>query len=485
MERAALYARVSSEEQVEGYSIDAQRRAFKTLCESKGWTPYQEYIDEGKSAHNDNIDNRPAFKSIINDALARKFDVFVVHKLDRFSRHLRVTLEYFDRLQKAGVSFVSISEQMDFTNPMGKVQLALLGAFAQYYSDNLSQETKKGWAERRAQGYYCGLLPFGVMKGEDGIPVPNPNTYPGLIMAYELAASGKTDREVAVAMNTSGYRTAGNQGNRPFSKDTVGGILTNKFYLGYLPDGDHGWIKAKHSPLIETGLFYVVQRNRDARKRPRLTVNIHSRIYSLTAMMWCNKCGAKMRIQTNHNGRPRIYCAGKAEGLGCKNKGTFLDVYEKQIQWYLEYFIIPENYQQKILEAHQKLESTCDDDGRQKQVLQSSLQRIKELFKWGHISREEYLDEYDKIQQKFAETNAEANRHDTLGKLAHFLANVAGAWKQATQEQRHKLAMSLFEQIKVEEKRVVFVKPRPELQPFFKLSFECHVKDIAGDPEGI
>ena len=72
-----------------------------------------------------------------------------------------------------------------------------------------------------------------------------------------------------------------------------------------------------------------------------------------------------------------------------------------------------------------------------------------------------------------------------LDEVAHFLANMADAWKQATQEQRNKLAMNLFEQIRVEDKRVVFVKPRPELEPFFKLSFECHAKDIAGDPEGI
>jgi hypothetical protein len=103
------------------------------------------------------------------DALARKFDVVVVHKLDRFSRNLRITLEYFDKLLEAGVAFVSINEQIDFTTPSGKVHLALLGAFAQYYSDNLSQETKKGWAERRAQGLYCGLLPFGAIKGEDGV----------------------------------------------------------------------------------------------------------------------------------------------------------------------------------------------------------------------------------------------------------------------------------------------------------------------------
>jgi len=166
--RAALYARVSSEEQVEGYSIDAQRRAFQKLAADRQWEAYREYIDEGKSARTDNIDKRPAFKEMMEDTLARKFDVLVVHKLDRFSRNLRVTLEYCDKLSKARVDFLSINEQMDFTTPSGRVHLAMSGAFAQFYSDNLSQETKKGWHERREQGLYCGILPFGAVKGEDG-----------------------------------------------------------------------------------------------------------------------------------------------------------------------------------------------------------------------------------------------------------------------------------------------------------------------------
>ncbi len=128
--RAALYARVSTEEQVEGYSIDAQRRAFQTLVQSKDRVACGEYLEEGKSARTEDINERPAFKETIADALEGKFDVLVVHKLDRFSRNFRITLEYFDRLLKAGVTFVSINEQIDFTTPSGKVHLALLGAFA-------------------------------------------------------------------------------------------------------------------------------------------------------------------------------------------------------------------------------------------------------------------------------------------------------------------------------------------------------------------
>ncbi len=96
--RAALYGRVSKEEQVEGYSLDAQRRAFRTLAEGRGWSQYKEYLEEGRSAHTDNVRKRPVFQEAIEDALAGKYDVLVVHKIDRFSRKLRITLEYFEKL---------------------------------------------------------------------------------------------------------------------------------------------------------------------------------------------------------------------------------------------------------------------------------------------------------------------------------------------------------------------------------------------------
>ena len=84
--RAALYARVSDEEQVEGYSLDAQKRAVRAYVESQGWDIYQEYVDEGVSAHTDDVAKRPLFRTAIDEALARRWDVLVVHKLDRFAR---------------------------------------------------------------------------------------------------------------------------------------------------------------------------------------------------------------------------------------------------------------------------------------------------------------------------------------------------------------------------------------------------------------
>ncbi len=489
--KAALYARVSSEEQVEGYSIDAQRRAFQKLVEDRHWEAFHEYVDEGKSARTNNIDKRPAFKDMMEDALMGRFDVLVVHKLDRFSRNLRMTLEYCDKLSKAGVDFLSINEQMDFTTPSGKVHLAMVGAFAQYYSDNLSQETKKGWHERRSQGMYCGALPFGAMKGEDGIPVPDiqerkayvddqeisVRNHEGLEMAFELATQGKSDREVAMALNATGYRTTGTHGPRPFSKDTVKDMLVNRFYIGHIKDGNGGWLKAKHESLINPGSFEEAQRTRQKNRTSthRHTVQTKN-IHSLTGIAFCWYCREKghegrIHVSCVKNGKPRMGCYNRAKGWDCPQKSASLELYEQQLRAYLETFCIPEDYQQKILDTHKKLQASYNAKKESKQ-LQATLQRLKELYKWGDISKEEYRMEKDQIEGQLTKLTPFKTTAEPLKGLAEFLANITIAWDKASNEQRNKLARCLFQEVWVKDKEVVAVKPQPEFEPFFRLNWE-------------
>src|SRR5688500_7116071 len=107
--RAVGYFRVSSEEQVEGYSISAQERAYRQYCKAQGYTSVGEYRDEGKSARTDHIKRRPDFARMLQDAQEGLFDVIVVHKMDRFSRSMRVAVQAFEQLGKCNVGLVSVS----------------------------------------------------------------------------------------------------------------------------------------------------------------------------------------------------------------------------------------------------------------------------------------------------------------------------------------------------------------------------------------
>jgi site-specific DNA recombinase len=471
--KAALLARVSTEEQVEGYSLDAQRRAFKALVQGRGWTVYREYIEEGRSAYTDDINKRPVFKEAIDDALAKRYDVLIVHRIDRFARRLRVTLEYFEKLGKAGIGFVSIENQIDYTTSMGKLMLVMQGGLAEFYSDNLSQEVKKGLGERKAQGLYCGSLPFGARKGEEGVPVPDPATFPGLQVAFEQAAQGKTDREIAGYLNTQGHRTAGPKGNRPFANTSVRGILTNRFYIGYLPDGKGGYVPAKHKPFIEQDIWDAAQ---DSRKRNRTSTHTKcpgkKKVNSLTGITYCWYCKGRIHTHYHYHGEPRLGCYTRQKGQGCGQKSANLSIYEGQLAAYLNTFHIPEDYQQRILEAQQELEKAYTDSAAQKERLERQLKRVRELYEWGDSTKAEYEIKRDKILDELRSLTVPQQPAEHLEKMARFLADVPAAWAEATPEQRNKLARCLFDQVWLKDKEVIAVKPLPELEPFFRLNYE-------------
>ena len=93
--KAVAYIRVSSQEQVDGHSLDAQERLFRELCQNRDWEPVSIYREEGRSAHVDSINKRPVFRQLLEDAATGAFEVVVVHTLDRWSRNLKVMLEAY------------------------------------------------------------------------------------------------------------------------------------------------------------------------------------------------------------------------------------------------------------------------------------------------------------------------------------------------------------------------------------------------------
>ena len=159
--RAAAYLRVSSASQIDGHSLDAQQRLFYELCKTRGWEPVKVYREEGKSAHVEAISRRPVFRQLLDDAGKGDFEVVVVHTLDRWSRNQRIMLESLSILAKASVSLVSITENIDYSTPQGKLFTQMLGSFAEYFSGALANHISKGLDQRANEGKHTGGIPFG------------------------------------------------------------------------------------------------------------------------------------------------------------------------------------------------------------------------------------------------------------------------------------------------------------------------------------
>lgn len=152
--RAVAYARFSSDNQRDE-SIDAQLRAIHDYAQKNNIIVVGEYIDRAKSAM---TDNRPEFLRMIKDSAKESFDVVLIHKLDRFARNRYDSAYYKHQLKKNDVRLISVIENID-DSPEGIMMAAVLEGMAEYYSQNLAREVRKGMQENALKGIHTGGKP--------------------------------------------------------------------------------------------------------------------------------------------------------------------------------------------------------------------------------------------------------------------------------------------------------------------------------------
>src|SRR5262249_48433766 len=157
MKRAALYMRVSTKGH--GQTTETQAVALREYAERRGFTIAEEYRDEGISGSKD---SRPALDRLMKDARARKFDVVVVARFDRFARSVSHLLRALEEFSHLGVDFVSLSESIDTSTPMGRMIFTVLAAVAELERNLIKERVAMGMARARRQGRTLGRPRVGV-----------------------------------------------------------------------------------------------------------------------------------------------------------------------------------------------------------------------------------------------------------------------------------------------------------------------------------
>ena len=347
--------------------------------------------------------------------------------------------------------------------------LTMLVGLGQFYSDNLSAETKKGKAERKAQGKHNGLLPFGVAKDADGNVVKCPENHAGLLLAFTRAAESKSDREVADALNAAGYRTTGNRGRNVFSKDTVRRILTNRFYLGELPNGAGGGVPGAHDAVIDAEIFSRAQAARQRNTTGAAKVPRSHRRYSLTGIACCGHCGGKMHFNSAPNGRARYYCYQKGQSKQCDQRSGMLERIDSQIEAYLSTFELPDGIVEDLVAIYEATADSQDDSAKRRRQIDSRLSRLKDMYQWGDIERAEYQAERDALKAELGTLIDAPDHAVALNQAAAFLRDLPAAWRAAAADQRNELVQTIFQEVEITDDRVTAVLPVPEFAPFFNL----------------
>jgi DNA invertase Pin-like site-specific DNA recombinase len=148
--RAAVYARVSTAAQ----DPEPQLGQLRRFVDAADWSLYREYFDQASGAEN----NRPALTRLMDDAFQRRFDVVVVWKFDRFGRSVSHLIRSLEEFQRLNIGFVSVSEKLDTSSPMGKAVFTFLGALAEFERSMIRERVMIGQAHARARGVHLGRV---------------------------------------------------------------------------------------------------------------------------------------------------------------------------------------------------------------------------------------------------------------------------------------------------------------------------------------
>ena len=453
--------------QTEGFSLEGQLEACRYRAQQSGWQVVEHYsdVESARTAE------RPHFQRMLADAEIGAFDIIIVHKLDRFSRSVTDMLLLLRRLQDLTVELFSVSEQFEFGTAMGQMMLTMLSAFAQWYLDNLSQETAKGKRARASRGLWNSCLPFGysaVYKKDqgDGLPQPDQVEAAGVRLAFERYATGKySDSDIARTLNEAGFRPRG-RGSRAlqlWSKDTIRDLLRNPFYVGEVTYRGKRF-DGQHEPIIKPELFELCQQVR-SRRRPKYGICAPkaSSIYPLSGIARCARCHSRMRGSTSwlRGARRRLYRdPAKDHCLACDQGYVPAQDAEDALGRFLSELSLPEDWKAQVLDMVVEKAGGHRGYERDSIRIKGQLARLKDLYQMGDTTKEQYVLERDRLSAELASLSPP--QLPDLERVAALLEDFGAIWAAATDGERKQIVHTLLQTVYLDKASgpVVAIEPR-------------------------
>jgi len=285
------YVRVSTEDQVE-FSPDAQVKRCRDLARLRGLEPVTVLADEGWSGKN--LD-RPAVQELLRLVELGSVKDLLIWRWDRLSRDqgdFALLVKLFDR---HGVKVHSVNEgDLDLASASGRMQIGVHGVFAQYYRDQIVENTRMGQRQAAEQGRWLNRAPTGYDM-VNGHLIPN-DMAPLVQRIFALRAAGAS------------YPTISSDVGIEYS--TARHISMNRVYLGEVRLGNE-WFKGQHPALVDETLFNAALRGHTTGQRRSKDL--------LSGRVRCGLCGRVAGV--HYNNRNQAICRCRHRGQGCAQSG--------------------------------------------------------------------------------------------------------------------------------------------------------------------
>jgi site-specific DNA recombinase len=328
--RCAIYTRKSSEEglQQEFNSLDAQREASEAYIMSQhqeGWVCLPQRYDDGGFSGG-NMD-RPALQRLLQDMVAGHIDCIVVQKVDRLSRSLLDFAKMMETFDQYRIAFVSVTQQFNTANSMGRLILNVLLSFAQFERDIIAERTRDKIAATKRKGKWCGGVPI---LGYDVDPLTSKlvvNDHEALQVRaiFELYLCLQSLGAVVHELERRGWRNkrcrtrkGQERGGRPFSNTTLHLLLSNVLYVGKIKHKREVH-PGEHQGIVAEEVWQQVQEllTRQGRTNGSLLRNPFGAL--LKGLLHCLSCGRRMtptHVTSSDGKRYRYYLCTAGPKVG-------------------------------------------------------------------------------------------------------------------------------------------------------------------------
>ena len=480
--RVAAYVRVSSEGQIDNWSLDSQMQKIEEFCELKsGFEIVARYREEGHSAFREKAETRPVYRELMADSEGGKFNLVITVSIDRMSRNTKNMIATVETLAKHNVGYMSLTENLDFSGPVAEIMLAVFSVMAQHQSTQISFNVKRALEQRVRSGLGIGRPPYGYqlcdqscegpeVEGNHGFCHPEPEKAELVVELYRRYESGTYSYgELADWMNKQGHRTNGHEADRKngkskgyrFTTVTIAQILGNLFYKGtlVLNGKEH---PGTHTPIMSEELFRSVERLR--KRRSNNNTGRKSRHGHLLAkLMKCYECGQTFHSTTmGSQGATSYYkMARRSKGPVCRylNKSFVGTPIGEVIDKLFTGFEMRDDWRDYVLTRFTENTNIKELKRRKKSLLRKK-DRVNELFFDGEIDRTERDIRVAAMDEELLET--EEISDDAVEKAGEFLENFGKLWESASVKEKNRLLRTVLRGVYVDYDRREIVSIEPQ-----------------------
>ncbi len=491
---AVSYLRVSTRGQAErgggadeGFSIPAQREANKKKALSMGAIVGKEFVDRGASAKSA---DRPELQKMLEYIRenADRVDYVIVHKVDRLARNRGDDIDIMRTLRECGVQLVSASESIDDT-PAGMLLHGIMSSIAEFYSQNLANEVRKGIGEKVKNGGTVSRAPIGYTnirrvdeKGrEERTVILDEERAPLIKLAFEEYATGNwTVDDLADYLAACGLTTRATPKipSVPINKKALNSLLNNPYYKGTVTYKGVEY-DGSHPALVSADLWQKVQDVLASHVNGERT---REHPHFLKGSLYCRSCGSRMIITYAKSSSgvryPYFICAGRhSRRKNCKQKAVLIDVIEEHVQEIYDHYSLPADMrgylekclQDRIESEREKHDVQLDGLRREKDKLEHQRKKLLEAHYNDAIPLDLMKSEQQKIAKQLAAIEHEIdaskytfdNVEKRLKEALDLIEDCGTTYRMASDQIKRMMNQAIFSRLWVEPDGRVTAEFRP------------------------